>query len=469
MGRIISAYVFPHPPVIIPEVGGGRENDADDTLKACRRAAQDISNEKPSTIIVTTPHGPVFQDYIYMGESEKLTGNLADFGASDVCFEYLNNKDLAQSISKKARDRGIKAGGLERTVMKRHNIEDTLDHGVMVPLYFVNRVLSGFKLVRISISGYPNHKLYEFGMCIRDSVADSSENVVFIASGDLSHRLSRSAPYGYSPEGSVFDSKVVESIRNMDAQSLVDMSPALCESAGECGLRSFIMMMGALDGYSADSNVYSYEGPFGVGYVVARIRVDGRDSKRHVMENMEKKHKADITELRNEEDPYVKLARQTLESYVREGREIGVPEGLPDEMTQNRAGVFVSLKKFGSLRGCIGTTGPVTPSIAHEIINNAISAGTRDPRFPPVEEDELDSIVYSVDVLMEPEPIDSIEQLDVKKYGVIVRSGMRTGLLLPGIEGVDMPEKQVSIALQKAGIGRDEDFKMERFEVIRHK
>ncbi len=469
MGRIISAYVFPHPPVIVPEVGGGCEKDAADTLKACRRAAQDISGEKPSTIIVTTPHGPVFQDYIYMADSTKLTGNLADFGAPDVYFEHLNNTDLAQSIFEKARDRGIKAGGLERSVMKQHNIKDTLDHGVMVPLYFVNKVLSGFKLVQISISGYPNHKLYEFGMCIRDSVADSSENVVFIASGDLSHRLSRSAPCGYSPDGSVFDGKVVDGILNMDAESLVDMSPALCESAGECGLRSFIMMMGALDGYNAVSSVYSYEGPFGVGYAVARIRVDGKDSKRFFMEKMEKKQKAGITELRNDEDPYVKLARQALEAYVREGREIGISDGLPVEMTQNRAGVFVSLKKFGSLRGCIGTTGPVTPGIAHEIINNAISAGTRDPRFAPVEEDELDSLVYSVDVLMEPEPIDSIEQLDVLKYGVIVRSGMRTGLLLPGLEGVDMPEKQVSIALQKAGIGKDEDYKMERFEVIRHK
>jgi AmmeMemoRadiSam system protein A len=138
-------------------------------------------------------------------------------------------------------------------------------------------------------------------------------------------------------------------------------------------------------------------------------------------------------------------------------------------MTENRAGAFVSLKKYGQLRGCIGTISPAYSNIAQEIIGNAISAGTRDPRFHPVRKDELDGIVYSVDILGEPEPIESIDQLDVKRYGVIVRAGRRSGLLLPDLEGVDTPEEQVSIALRKAGIRPDENYRMERFEVVRHK
>ncbi|MCF7924663.1 MAG: AmmeMemoRadiSam system protein A, partial [Candidatus Izimaplasma sp.] len=133
-----------------------------------------------------------------------------------------------------------------------------------------------------------------------------------------------------------------------------------------------------------------------------------------------------------------------------------------------KAGVFVSLKKYGNLRGCIGTTGPTTNSIADEIIQNAISAGLRDPRFPSVEEDELDKLSVSVDVLMPPESIDSIEQLDTKKYGVIVRHRGRSGLLLPNLEGIDTPQEQVNIALRKAGIYQDADYDLERFEVIRH-
>ncbi|HPL52554.1 MAG TPA: AmmeMemoRadiSam system protein A, partial [Bacillota bacterium] len=167
-------------------------------------------------------------------------------------------------------------------------------------------------------------------------------------------------------------------------------------------------------------------------------------------------------------DPYVKLAIETLETYVRTGNKIEIPEDLPEEMLTDRAGVFVSLKKYGELRGCIGTIAPTTINIAAEIIQNAISAGIRDPRFSPVRKEELSDLVYSVDVLGEPEPIESKKELNVKKYGVIVRSGYRTGLLLPNLEGVDTVDYQVSIALQKAGIRSNEPYEMERFEVIRH-
>jgi AmmeMemoRadiSam system protein A len=168
------------------------------------------------------------------------------------------------------------------------------------------------------------------------------------------------------------------------------------------------------------------------------------------------------------ESEYVKLARETLENYVSSGKKIEVPDWVPPEFKTKRAGVFVSLKKHGALRGCIGTIGPVRVNIAEEIIYNAISSGTQDPRFPAVGPEELPELVYSVDVLGEAEKIDSMDQLDVKRYGVIVTSGFRRGLLLPDLEGVDTPQEQVAIALQKAGINRSERYQMERFEVIRH-
>lgn len=169
------------------------------------------------------------------------------------------------------------------------------------------------------------------------------------------------------------------------------------------------------------------------------------------------------------ESDYVKLARETLETYVHERKKIRVPDWVPSELKKKRAGVFVSLKLGGALRGCIGTIGPTCPNVAEEIINNAISAGTCDPRFPEVRPDELKDLVYSVDVLGTPEKINSINELDVKKYGVIVTSGYRRGLLLPALEGVDTPEQQVEIALQKAGIRPSEPYEMQRFEVVRYK
>ncbi|HHZ00152.1 MAG TPA: AmmeMemoRadiSam system protein A, partial [Tissierellia bacterium] len=129
----------------------------------------------------------------------------------------------------------------------------------------------------------------------------------------------------------------------------------------------------------------------------------------------------------------------------------------------------VSLKLDGSLRGCIGTISPTTSSIADEIIRNAISAGTEDPRFPPVTEEELSRLEYSVDVLGKAEKIESLDDLDPVRYGVIVTKGHRRGLLLPNLEGINTVEEQVSIALRKAGIYPHEDYRLERFEVVRHK
>ncbi len=166
--------------------------------------------------------------------------------------------------------------------------------------------------------------------------------------------------------------------------------------------------------------------------------------------------------------PLVKLAKDTVEAYTRSGSKIAPPVDPAPEMIE-KAGVFVSLKKHGELRGCIGTFQSTTENVALEIIQNAVSASTQDPRFAPVAEDELDEIDYSVDVLTEPEKVAGREELDPKKYGVIVKSGQQRGLLLPDLEGVDTVNDQVNIAAMKAGISKGDDIELYRFEVIRYK
>jgi MEMO1 family protein len=168
-------------------------------------------------------------------------------------------------------------------------------------------------------------------------------------------------------------------------------------------------------------------------------------------------------------DPYVKLAHDSLEYYLKHQKYMKVPEGLPKEMLDKQAGVFVSLKKDGQLRGCIGTIEGVTSSIAEEIIRNAVSAGLGDPRFYQVSLEEFPMLNISVDVLGESFPVLDMSLLDARKYGVIVSLGGRRGLLLPNLEGVDTPEEQIDIALQKAGISPTEDYELEAFEVVRHK
>ena len=166
--------------------------------------------------------------------------------------------------------------------------------------------------------------------------------------------------------------------------------------------------------------------------------------------------------------PIVELARKSAETYVREGKTITVPSSLPSEMS-GKAGVFVSIKKHGELRGCIGTFMPSCDSIGIETIMNAISAATKDPRFQPVREEELEDLTYSVDILSAPEKVKGLSELDPKKYGIIVISGQRRGLLLPDLEGVDTAEEQLRITRLKAGIPPHDEVEILRFEVKRYK
>lgn len=469
MGKIISSYIFPHPPIIIPEIGKGEEKSAINTVNAVYQAAEAIKKDKPTTIVLTTPHGAVFQDYIYISTDDELSGSLKKFGNDSIRLNFKNNIALIEKIIKYSQAEGIPAGGLDEKLIKKYSVSKGLDHGAIVPLYFINKIFSNFKLVHISIAGLPFHELYKFGMNIANAIKDMEEQVVFLASGDMSHKLSPSSPNGYNEKGKEFDELLIKSFNNLDIKALLNIDEEFCETAGECGLRSFIMMFGALDGYEAKPQVYSYEGPFGVGYSVAKFDVGSEKPERQILRQLDEERELKLRNIRSAEDEYVNLARKALETYITEKKILSVPKALPNEMLEEKAGAFVSIKKHGQLRGCIGTTSPTRQNIAEEIINNAISSGIRDPRFNPVEAHELDSLVYSVDILKESEPIATIDELDVVKYGVIVRSGTRTGLLLPNLEGVDTPEQQVSISLQKAGIKSGEEYKMERFEVVRHK
>jgi AmmeMemoRadiSam system protein A len=177
---------------------------------------------------------------------------------------------------------------------------------------------------------------------------------------------------------------------------------------------------------------------------------------------------ANMMNIKKEESTPVQIARQSIAHYLKTRQKIHQPKNLPREFTDHCAGVFVSLKKDGHLRGCIGTFLSTQDNIALEIIENAVSAATRDPRFPPVTASEVDRLSISVDILSPPEEIKDISQLDPKKYGIIVSSGFKKGLLLPDLEGVDTVEHQIGIARQKAGITSNEDYYIEKFEVKRY-
>lgn len=461
MGEILKAYMVPHPPLLIPDIGKGKEAAISSTIEAYNEVGKQIKDLAPDVIILTSSHGPAYSDYIHISPGKKLRGSFKSFGAPNVALEFKTESKLTDGIIETARIFGIDAG-LEGAQ------NNDLDHGALVPLYFITRYYSDFTLIRISIAGFSLEQLYNFGYCIQKAVSDYDKNVVFVGSGDLSHKLTNEGPYGFAPEGPVFDEYFVEAIKASDFKKLISVDEELSHMAAECGLRSFVIVTGALNGLNIKSKVLSYEGPFGVGYMVAELSIDGHDLSRDLFSFFDCKNKSEIEAARKAEDPYVSLARESLEYYINRGKILETPDYLPSEMLSQRKGVFVSIKKHGKLRGCIGTVSPMNNSVAEEIISNAISAGTRDPRFNPIKKSELKDLVYSVDVLEDFEDINSINQLDVVRYGVIVSSGYKRGLLLPNLEGVDTPDQQVEIALSKAGINKGESYKMQRFEVIRH-
>lgn len=452
MGKIAGAFIFPHPPIMVEEVGESETKKVSNSIDGALKASERIAVIKPDVIVLITPHGVMLEDAMTIAADERLEGSYSRFGAPETKLSFDNDLELADKILEQADKKQVYCIPMHEDVKKTYRIDSGIDHGAMVPLYFVTKKYRHFKLVHITYSLLSRIQHYKLGIAIRDAVAELDRRAVIIASGDLSHRLTKNAPSGFDPSGPEYDKKYMKIIEEGDVKELLSMSVDLLKSAGECAYNSTIVLMGSLDGCIIKGEIFSYEGPFGVGYCIAEI---------HAESCMDKGKEKSC-------DPYVQLAIDALETYVRTGRQIDVPEGLPDEMNACRAGVFVSLKKYGELRGCIGTIRPTTKNIAAEIIQNAISAGTGDPRFLSVKKRELSELVYSVDVLGESEPIKTKEELDVKKYGVIVRSGYKSGLLLPNLEGVDTVDYQLDIVLQKAGIRPGEPYKMERFEVVRH-
>ena len=445
-------YLVPHPPLIVPGVGKGDEIPG--TRRAYEQIAAEIEKINPETVVIISPHSILYGDYFHIAPGKGDDGDFGSFGAKHIKFSVSYDEEFADVIGEFARKAGLPAGPLG--VRK-----PDLDHGVTVPLYFVKTR----RIVRISLSGLPVLDHYRLGMCIAQAGERLGRNFVIIASGDMSHKL-KNSPYGFDSAGPEFDDLARARIEGGDMRRLVEISQTLCEKAAECGFKSIVMLAGAFDGCKTGTKVLSYEGTFGVGYLTAIFEETGAAESLLPLLLADKSEK--IKTIRSGEDEYVRLARASVEHFTRAGKRLKRPEGLSAELLNNRSGVFVSIKKDGNLRGCIGTTSPVESSIAEEIIANGVSSASRDPRFDPIREDEFDSLVYSVDVLSPAEPIKGKDELDVSRYGVIVRCGGRSGLLLPALDGVDSVEDQIAIALKKAGIKQNELYTLERFEVIRH-
>ncbi|WP_026528541.1 AmmeMemoRadiSam system protein A [Butyrivibrio sp. VCD2006] len=518
---ILGAFMVPHPPIMLPEVGNGEEKKIAEVTAAYEQVADEIASLKPDTIVISSPHSIMYADYFHISPGKTAYGDMGKFNAEEVSFDAEYDTELVDEICRIAEMGGADASEKDDSKDGQKGLalhefpagtmgerDPRLDHGTIIPLYYICKKYTDFKLVRIGLSGLPLALHYQMGQIIQKAVNNTGRRIVYVASGDLSHKMKEEGPYGFAPEGPQYDERIMEVCGRGDFKRLFEFEDSFCEKAAECGHRSFVMMAGALDGLSVKAEALVHAATFGVGYGICRFEVGGPDDSRHFLDIWRKEKLEELRKRQKDEDPYVKIARYSLESYVNAGKTLHVKDitggkpgvsakksldtdfenstasdvgngldtdesgfdlgKLPEELFSQKAGAFVSIHKNGALRGCIGTISPTCDCVAEEILQNAISAGTNDPRFPMITPDELPWLEISVDVLDEPEPISSPDQLDVKRYGVIVRNGFKKGLLLPNLDGVDSVIQQINIACQKAGIPKGEEISLERFEVVRH-
>lgn len=461
---IRAAYMVPHPPLIVPSVGRGGESLIIETANAYDRVGKEICKIAPDTIVIISPHSIMYSDYFHISPGEGASGNFAKFGAPRESFNETYDSEFVNKLELLLDRSGFPGGTLGER-------DKDLDHGTMVPLYFIRKYYKTGKIIRIGLSGMPLADHYRLGMYIKQISDELGRNTVIVASGDLSHKLKDDGPYGFDPAGPVYDEKIMEAASKADFGAMLEFDEDLLTKSAECGHRSFVIMAGTFDGVDVKAEALSHQDVTGVGYGICIFEPGETNEQRHFLKAL-----ADKIDT-SDSSPYVRLARAVIEKYVKTHKRLSFPselpegleETLPAEAVSERAGVFVSVHKNGMLRGCIGTIGPVQDSIAEEIISNAISAVSRDPRFNPVREDELSLLEINVDILGKPEYIDGADKLDVKRYGVIVTCGSKCGLLLPDLEGVDTVDYQIKIAMQKGGIDPSDDYRLQRFEVIRYK
>ena len=468
MSGIQLVALAPHPPIIIASVGRGDREKVARTVAAMEELSREIAALDPDTIVLISPHGPIFQDAVAVFDGETLEGDLSNFGASGEKVKVQVDTEFIDHLEEKSREGPVSLLRVDLQESHRYHVRRSLDHGALVPMLYLKEAGVKAKYVNMTFGLYPYGDLYELGYAVQQTAAALNRKVVVLASGDLSHCLIPGAPGGFRREGKVFDETLVEILAKGTLEELFSLDPDLIEKAGECGFRSLVLALGALEGREFTPRILSYEGPFGVGYLVAAFSPTGQETP-SLLDKLRSAEEKGLARARKAESFPAALARKTLETYVRTGKKPDPPPPaeMPPEF-RGKAGVFVSLKKKGQLRGCIGTTEATAANIPREIMQNTISAGIRDPRFPPVGAHELEELSYSVDILGEPEEVQGLEDLDPAAYGVIVEARGKRGLLLPDLPGVDTAGEQVGIASRKAGIKEGEQVRLYRFKVDRY-
>ncbi len=440
---ICATALMCHAPIVIPAIAGERSRQCERTTAAMKRVAFRLVDSTPDVLVVVSPHTPRTSRAWGIVIASRLHGDFGHFGRQDVSLELPGAAREAEMLGSALSQRDVAWAPLP---------DIPLDHGAMVPLHFLQAAgWSGPTLLLAMPGTRGDYAEAAMGEAIASAARASSQRWAVLASGDMSHRLIPGAPAGYDARAHHFDEEFVRALRAKNYRHACSPDPQLRELAAEDVVQSVTVACAAGGWDSVGAQVYDYEGPFGVGYCEA-ILLDRTQPPKLLLEVA---RSALRRHLRGDES----LGAETRDAAVAAARALQPP------WDQARP-VFVTLRTSdGQLRGCIGELQPSRRDLVSEVAHFAVAAATSDPRFPPVQLEELDDLKVEISVLDTPQPVASRAQLDPDEFGIVVSADGRRGVLLPEIAGVVTVDQQLRIALNKAGIGVDEPYEIERFRV----
>lgn len=429
---LCAAYIVPNSPLLLPMIHEEVHDQLQATVHAYHQAAKEIGAYHPDTIVIISTKAPGYKDYIHIAPGEQAVGNFAKYGHSEYAIAVEYDTVLVNQICSLAKRNHIPAG-------KRGDNAATLDSGTMVPLFFINQYINSYRVVRISISEVDQDQLDRLGQCISAAAEDMDRRIVVIVSGELSKRLNSDSPYGYAKEAAVFDQFILSSVKDNDLEAWNHVNSDIGKASAQTILPALQIFKGAISDTLFRSALLSYEGPFGIGWMVAAF------------------HNKD-------QNPYCALARNALLYYWENGKSM---TKLPkiDAQLKRRGGVIISLYLHNELYGYAGSIHPMYPTIAQEIVHNAVTAGFRNSQKEPLTKAQLMRCDIRIYILSEYEPIFFIEDVNVKYDGLIVTGNQKQGVIFPNSAKVQTPQQLLDAALKKGGIDADEYYTIERFHL----
>lgn len=447
---VIKNYILPHPPMMIPQIGKGEEVKLESTIRAISNVMDEIAQIKPETVVIISDKAPYYSDYIHMFSKGKKSGDLSEFGAKEIDFTAEYDIKLQKNIDKIAKNFAF-PGGLDKADYAK------IDYATIIMLYFLAQKYVEFNIVNIGLSNLSLNDHYTMGKIIKRAADELDRKVVCIAACDTGRDADFTKEFIDILENNpndIFKEELQDTFLQFDiAKALAMLNGTFGDLNGE-------------KNNTLKTDVINFENPFEVGYLVASIQANQDGSSDIIVKDESKYEK---------EDECIKLARNAVETFL-QTKDIVLAEELingESELYKEKAAVFVSIYNNDNIRGCIGSFTPIQKDIANEVVANAINAATRDVRFMPVTAKEIKNLSFVIDVIKKEKSVDFLEELDVKKYGVIITSKEgKKGIILPNQIQIDSVDIQLSILKKQVGLPEDAafkvDFELTKFEIERH-